>query len=84
MIRLKALRVQPYVLEEGGADVRTGAIDLESPVFFVGDHTGFDPQTRARIDALGAKAISLGPTSLHADDAIAVVSNELDRRKMTS
>jgi tRNA (pseudouridine54-N1)-methyltransferase len=74
----------PYVLDESGADVRT--IDVahpENPVFFVGDHKGFDDATRARIDALHAKAISVGPVSVHADDAIAILSNELDRHKMT-
>lgn len=72
----------PYVLDEGGADVRGVELDAENPVFFVGDHAGFDVDTRASIDALGAKPISVGPVSLHADDAIAVVSNEIDRRKM--
>jgi tRNA (pseudouridine54-N1)-methyltransferase len=71
----------PYVLDEGGADVR--GVDLAGdPVFFIGDHMGFAAETRARIDALGAKSISVGPISLHADDAIAIVSNELDRHKM--
>ena len=70
----------PYVLDEGGADVRAAELDAaENAVFFVGDHTGFAPETRARIDALGSKSISLGPISLHADDAIAIIGNELDR-----
>lgn len=72
----------PWVLDEGGADVRGAALDVEDPVVFVGDHMGFSAETRARIDALGAKPISVGPITLHADDAIAIVSNEIDRRKM--
>ena len=72
----------PYVLDEGGADVRGAELDAENPVFFVGDHKGFSAETRARIDAFGAKPISVGPISLHADDAIVIVGNELDRRKM--
>jgi len=72
----------PYVLDEGGADVRGAELDVENPVFFVGDHMGFSAETRARLDALGAKPISVGPISLHADDAIAILSNELDRHKM--
>jgi len=72
----------PYVLDEGGADVRGAELDVENPVFFVGDHMGFSAETRARLDALGARPISVGPISLHADDAIAILSNELDRRKM--
>ncbi len=71
---------QPYVLVEGGEDVRAAKLELANPVFFVGDHTGFDDATRARLDAIGARPISVGPVSLHADDAIAVVQNELDRR----
>jgi tRNA (pseudouridine54-N1)-methyltransferase len=70
----------PYVLDESGADVRGAPLDTEKPVFFIGDHMGFAAETRARIDALGAKAISVGPISLHADDAIAILSNDLDRR----
>jgi len=74
----------PYVLDEGGADVRGSKLDVENPVFFVGDHKGFSEPTRARIDALGSTtAISVGPISLHADDAIAIIGNELDRHKMT-
>ena len=69
----------PYVLDELGTDVREVSLDVANPVFFVGDHTGFADETRKRIDALGAKPISVGPISVHADDAIAIVSNELDR-----
>jgi tRNA (pseudouridine54-N1)-methyltransferase len=74
----------PYMLDERGADVRDAPIDLEAPVFFVGDHLGFDDDARARIAALSATSLSLGPTSLHADDAIAILSNELDRRAPTA
>ena len=70
----------PYVLDEGGADLRGASLDVENALFFVGDHTGFSPEVRARIDALGATALSVGPTSVHADDAIVIVQNELDRR----
>jgi tRNA (pseudouridine54-N1)-methyltransferase len=69
-----------YVLDEGGADIRGEALDVESPVVFVGDHLGFDPGVRGRVIAAGARSISVGPLSLHADDAIALVQNELDRR----
>jgi tRNA (pseudouridine54-N1)-methyltransferase len=72
----------PYMLDEGpGArDVREAPIDLEHPVFFVGDHLGFDDDARARLEALGAQRLSLGPVSVHADDAIVLLANELDRR----
>ncbi len=70
----------PYVLEEGASDLRAATLDLERAAFFLGDHHGFDETTRERLAGLGAVAISIGPTSLHADDVVAVVGNELDRR----
>jgi tRNA (pseudouridine54-N1)-methyltransferase len=75
----------PYLLEEGATDLRDitegslNAPDAPDPVFFIGDHLGFDEATRARLVALGATAVSVGPVSVHADDAIVLVSNELDR-----
>jgi tRNA (pseudouridine54-N1)-methyltransferase len=71
---------QLYVLEEGGPDLRDTAIDPRDPVFFVGDHLGFDDATRARLASLGARPISVGPTSVHAEDAVTIRCNELDRR----
>jgi tRNA (pseudouridine54-N1)-methyltransferase len=62
----------PYVLEEGGKDLRGEPLRTGDPVFFIGDHQGFDAATRARLAELGAKPVSVGPISLHADDAIAI------------
>jgi tRNA (pseudouridine54-N1)-methyltransferase len=70
----------PYVLEEGGADMRLAALDAPNPVFFVGDHLGFAGATRQTMASLGAVPLSVGPMSVHADDAIALAHNELDRR----
>ena len=70
----------PYVLEEGAPDLRTAAIDAESVAFFLGDHLGFDPAARAELAALGATPLGLGPISVHVEDAVAHVANELDRR----
>ena len=70
-----------YVLEEGARDMREGALESEDLVVFVGDNHGFDDATRARLGALGALPIGIGPLSLHADDAITIVSNEMDRRR---
>jgi tRNA (pseudouridine54-N1)-methyltransferase len=72
-----------YVLEENARDVRDLPRPLEAKdvVVFVGDQNGFDELTRERLDALGATAIGVGPVSLHADDAITIVCNELDRRQ---
>jgi tRNA (pseudouridine54-N1)-methyltransferase len=69
-----------YVLDESAADVRVGPLDTRNPAFFVGDHLGFDEGTRARLASIGARPISIGPVSVHADDAVTIISNEVDRR----
>lgn len=73
----------PYILEEGAPDLRTLELDAHSPIVFVGGHTGFDDDTRSKLAAIAATPISIGPVSIHADDAVAIVSNELDRRLAT-
>jgi tRNA (pseudouridine54-N1)-methyltransferase len=70
----------PYVLEEGAVDIRGAALDAANAVFFLGDHLGFDPGTRDELAKIGAAPIGLGPMSVHVEDAIAIVANELDRR----
>ena len=71
----------PYILEEGAEDIREVAgLGRHPSAFFIGDHLGFDHATRAKIAAIGARPIRVGPVPIHADDVIAVVSNELDRR----
>jgi tRNA (pseudouridine54-N1)-methyltransferase len=74
----------PYLLEEHAPDLREAALSLADPVFFLGDHQGLDPASGARLAALGASAIGVGPVSVHADDAITLVVNELDRREAAS
>jgi tRNA (pseudouridine54-N1)-methyltransferase len=69
-----------YVLDENATDVRDVDLDDRDGIFFVGDHLGFDGPTREALARLGAAAIGLGPVSVHAEDAVAIVSNELDRR----
>jgi tRNA (pseudouridine54-N1)-methyltransferase len=70
-----------YVLEEDARDLRDGPLASDDVVVFVGDHHGFDEPTRARLAAAGAVAIGVGPISVHADDAITIVCNEMDRRQ---
>jgi len=69
-----------YVLEENARDLRDGPLASDDVVVFVGDHRGFDEATRARLSELGAEPIGVGPISIHADDAITIVCNEMDRR----
>jgi len=69
-----------YVLELGGEDIRQTGFDAAELAFFVGDHLGLDPGSRATLATLGARALSVGPVALHAGDAVTLASNELDRR----
>ena len=73
-----------YVLEEAARDLREQPIEAENVVVFVGDHIGFDDATRVRLEALGATPIAVGPVSIHADDAVTIVCNEMDRRRPPS
>ncbi len=66
------------VLDVGGEDVRTAPLPSGELAIFVGDHLGLDAAARAAIGP--ARAVSLGPIGVQAEDAIALVHNELDRR----
>jgi tRNA (pseudouridine54-N1)-methyltransferase len=70
----------PYVLEEGGPDIRGAAVELGDAAFFFGDHRGFEGPVREALAAIGAIPLGLGPVSVHAEDAVTLVVNELDRR----
>jgi tRNA (pseudouridine54-N1)-methyltransferase len=70
-----------FVLEEGARDVREVAELGADPLIFVGDHLGFETGARAALTRFAATPISVGPLSLHAEDAVTLVSNELDRRE---
>jgi tRNA (pseudouridine54-N1)-methyltransferase len=65
------------VLDENGADIRTAG-DLPD-AFILSDHLNF---TSGEEDLLhSCPRYSVGPRCLHADHAITVLQNELDRRK---
>jgi tRNA (pseudouridine54-N1)-methyltransferase len=66
-----------FVLEEGGPDVRQARVT--DGAFFVGDHTGFDPSAREVLVAAGARPLGVGPVSLHSEDVVTLIHNELDR-----
>lgn len=74
----------PFLLDERGPDVREASFEAPDAVYFLGDHQGFDEATQSRLASMGSRTVGLGPVSLHADDAIAVLSNELDRRELRS
>lgn len=70
-----------WLLDEGGDDLRAARLaGGGGDTFVLGDHAGLDAATLAGLDARGARRVSVGPVSVHADDVVAVVHNELDRR----
>ena len=69
-----------FVLDEAGPDLRTLTITSNDAWFFIGDHLGFDVVSPALLERHGCQRVSVGPVSLHSDDVVALVSNELDRR----
>lgn len=73
----------PYVLEEGAPDFRDAGVTQADKAFFIGDQLGFAPETRAALANIGALPVSVGPTSLHSDDVVVLISNELDRHAAT-
>lgn len=68
------------VLDEHARDVREAALPEGAAAYFLGDHLGFEVADREHLAARGAMSVSVGPLSLHTDDVIAILSNELDRR----
>lgn len=66
-----------FQLHEAGVPVVDRAVP-EDPVFVLADHREFAPGTTATLEDAGADRVSLGPTALHADQAITVAHNWLD------
>jgi tRNA pseudouridine-54 N-methylase len=58
--------------------VRTAALEGQDLTIVLGDHLGLDEAARRAIGP--ALSVSLGPTQVLAEDAIALAHNELDRR----
>jgi tRNA pseudouridine-54 N-methylase len=69
-----------YVLHEQGADIRQQAWSEAHGTFFIGDHLGFDAESLDKLERAGCQRLSVGPVSLHSDDVVTLVSNELDRQ----
>ncbi len=67
-------------LREDGADIRGLAASSLSgeAAFILGDHTGMTPDEESLIEQAGAKVVSLGPTSLHADHCVVLINWLLD------
>jgi tRNA (pseudouridine54-N1)-methyltransferase len=70
-----------FVLHEAGLDLREPhLLGDDDAWFFIGDHLGFDVVSLALLDRHGCQRLSVGPLSLHSDDVVALLHNELDRR----
>ncbi len=71
----------PFVyLKEGGPDAReTGLPDAAT--FVLSDNMDLTAEEERTVLARGASTIGLGPMSLHTEHAIAILHNELDRRR---
>lgn len=73
-------------LREDGADMRgldIGGLSGET-AFILGDHTGMTAEEEGLIEQAGAKVVSLGPTSLHADHCIVLINWFLDTNPFMS
>jgi len=66
-------------LEEGGKDIRQAALPADA-TFVLSDNQDLTAEEERALQDRGALQIALGPFPLHADHAIAIVHNELDRR----
>jgi tRNA (pseudouridine54-N1)-methyltransferase len=76
---LKAKGIKPVYLREDGMDVHNANCDLSNDaVFILGDHLGMTPDEETKILQAGAKTVSIGPASLHADHCIVIVNSLLD------
>jgi tRNA (pseudouridine54-N1)-methyltransferase len=79
-----------FVLDEAAPDIRAlpdAALlreDDAGALFVLGDHLGIPAALERRLDAAGAVRVAIGPVPIHADDVVAVVTNELDRRRVGS
>jgi tRNA (pseudouridine54-N1)-methyltransferase len=82
--------VKLIYLREDGADIRCldeGGLNDSSlsgeAAFVLGDHTGMTPEEESLIEQAGAKVVSLGSTSLHADHCIVLINWLLDTKPFT-
>ena len=74
------LAEQKYgVLDEGGVDIRAVSVGDMPDGFLLSDHQNFTSEEEVLIRDL--PRFSLGPRVLHADHAIVLLWNEIDRRR---
>jgi tRNA (pseudouridine54-N1)-methyltransferase len=66
------------LLEEGGQDLHAWK-PSGNTAFVIGDDKGFTDAEIAAVRKAGAAQLSVGPTAVHADQAITIVQSFLDR-----
>ena len=66
-------------LKEGGNDIRQAVLPADA-TFVLSDNQDITSAEEGPLFERGALVVGLGPTVIHTDHAIALVSNELDRR----
>ncbi|HOL41040.1 MAG TPA: tRNA (pseudouridine(54)-N(1))-methyltransferase TrmY [Methanospirillum sp.] len=67
------------VLDESGTDIRTVALEDMPDAFLLSDNRNFTEDERSVVRDLPKYA--LGPAIVHADHAIVLILNEIDRRR---
>jgi tRNA (pseudouridine54-N1)-methyltransferase len=70
-------------LHEDGEDLRRAAFP-EHTAFFLSDHLDLTAEEEVTVREAKPRVVRVGPRSLHADHAIVLVHNELDRRTARS
>ena len=68
-------------LKEGGKDIRQAVLPADA-TFVLSDNQDLTSEEERTLLDRGAVVVGLGPMPLHTDHAIAIVHNELDRRRV--
>jgi len=72
----------PFILlKEDGEDMRDHRVPKDA-IFVLSDHLDFSEEEEKALMAHDLTVLSLGPRSLHSNQCITLVHNELDRREM--
>lgn len=81
--RLIYLREDSAEMHSLDAQGKAGGLSGEA-AFILGDHTGMTPEEESLIEQAGARVVSLGPTSLHADHCIVLINWFLDNSRIST
>lgn len=69
-----------FILDKKGEDIRE--VDFSgNPVFILGDHDGLPKKELKRLKQL-ATPVTIGPHTYFASQVVAIVNNEMDRRRV--